>query len=333
MNAVSNAWIDGGALRTYRHAPNTGSRKSWAAGDATSRGVRHRADRAARRDGLSLARSARRSGASTTCCSAATRSSTSKASAATSWRTCCSRSASRRSSMRRPPSNARCACTRRCKDRLDADRAHRDRDAGAGRAHHRQDRPARESRRPRPLPPVHGRRPADPRPPDGRGLRGRGRRRSAHRRAAIAHGGAREPAVHRRTITTRTSASSATRSRCSSRTARRPSEFRSTPRSAIGAGAPRATRCWSRNSGLRWRPSSRRNSAAASRRYSPIRPGWTRLRWTTSSRTSCGTDPTPRPQSPKKVSCPAALARLRRRDLPPPPFLPRPGRGPARPAM
>src|SRR5687767_14160125 len=41
VNAVSNAWIDGGALRTYRHAQNTGSRKSWAAGDATSRGVRH----------------------------------------------------------------------------------------------------------------------------------------------------------------------------------------------------------------------------------------------------------------------------------------------------
>jgi len=40
INAISNAWIDGGALRTYRHAPNTGSRKSWAAGDATSRGVR-----------------------------------------------------------------------------------------------------------------------------------------------------------------------------------------------------------------------------------------------------------------------------------------------------
>ncbi len=37
----SNAFIDGGALRTYRHAPNTGSRKSWAAGDATSRAVRH----------------------------------------------------------------------------------------------------------------------------------------------------------------------------------------------------------------------------------------------------------------------------------------------------
>ena len=41
INAVSNAWIDGGALRTYRHAPNAGSRKSWAAGDATSRAVRH----------------------------------------------------------------------------------------------------------------------------------------------------------------------------------------------------------------------------------------------------------------------------------------------------
>jgi len=41
VNAISNAWLDGGALRTYRHAPNTGSRKSWAAGDATSRGVWH----------------------------------------------------------------------------------------------------------------------------------------------------------------------------------------------------------------------------------------------------------------------------------------------------
>lgn len=39
-NALTNAWIDNGSLRTYRHAPNTGSRKSWAAGDATSRAVR-----------------------------------------------------------------------------------------------------------------------------------------------------------------------------------------------------------------------------------------------------------------------------------------------------
>jgi 2-methylcitrate dehydratase len=41
VNALSNAWLDGGALRAYRHAPNTGARKSWAAGDATSRAVRH----------------------------------------------------------------------------------------------------------------------------------------------------------------------------------------------------------------------------------------------------------------------------------------------------
>src|SRR5210317_2260234 len=40
IDAVSNAWVDGSSLRTYRHAPNAGSRKSWAAGDATSRAVR-----------------------------------------------------------------------------------------------------------------------------------------------------------------------------------------------------------------------------------------------------------------------------------------------------
>ena len=41
INAISNSWIDGGALRTYRHAPNTGPRKSWAAGDACRRAVIH----------------------------------------------------------------------------------------------------------------------------------------------------------------------------------------------------------------------------------------------------------------------------------------------------
>lgn len=40
VDALSHAWVDGQSLRTYRHAPNTGSRKSWAAGDATSRGLR-----------------------------------------------------------------------------------------------------------------------------------------------------------------------------------------------------------------------------------------------------------------------------------------------------
>ncbi len=40
VNALSQAWVDGQSLRTYRHFPNAGSRKSWAAGDATSRAVR-----------------------------------------------------------------------------------------------------------------------------------------------------------------------------------------------------------------------------------------------------------------------------------------------------
>ncbi|MAL98973.1 MAG: 2-methylcitrate dehydratase [Alteromonadaceae bacterium] len=40
LSALSHAWVDGQSLRTYRHAPNAGSRKSWAAGDASSRGVR-----------------------------------------------------------------------------------------------------------------------------------------------------------------------------------------------------------------------------------------------------------------------------------------------------
>ena len=40
VNAISNAWIDGQSLRAYRHSPQAGSRKSWAAGDAASRGVR-----------------------------------------------------------------------------------------------------------------------------------------------------------------------------------------------------------------------------------------------------------------------------------------------------
>ena len=53
---VSQAWVDGRALRTYRHAPNTGSRKSWAAGDATSRAVRLALIAQDRRDGLSRRR-------------------------------------------------------------------------------------------------------------------------------------------------------------------------------------------------------------------------------------------------------------------------------------
>src|SRR3546814_6038772 len=74
------------------------------------------------------------------------------------------------------------------------DREDRHRDPGSRRAHPRQDRPAGQLRRPRPLPPVHGRRAADLRPPDRCGLQRRHRRRPAHRRAPVEDGGVGEPA-------------------------------------------------------------------------------------------------------------------------------------------
>ena len=54
VNAISLAWVDGQSLRTYRHAPNTGSRKSWAAGDATSRAVKISPNCVHRRNGISI---------------------------------------------------------------------------------------------------------------------------------------------------------------------------------------------------------------------------------------------------------------------------------------
>ncbi len=59
VNAVSHSWIDNGSLRTYRHAPNTGSRKSWAAGDACRRAVIHALNAVKGCDGHPSALSAR----------------------------------------------------------------------------------------------------------------------------------------------------------------------------------------------------------------------------------------------------------------------------------
>ena len=73
VNALSNAFADGGSLRVYRHAPNTGTRKSWAAGDATSRAVRLGANSAQGRDGISLQHFPRILGDSRMYCSRATR--------------------------------------------------------------------------------------------------------------------------------------------------------------------------------------------------------------------------------------------------------------------
>ena len=174
INAVSNAWIDGGALRTYRHAPNTGSRKSWAAGDATSRAVRHALIALTGEMGYPSALTAKTWGFQDVLFKGK----------ALSYPQAFGSYVMENVLFKisypaefHAQTAVECAmrCIRRSKDRLDGDRAHRDRDAGAGRAHHRQDRPARESGRSRSLHPVHGRDPADLRPPHGRGLRGRGR--------------------------------------------------------------------------------------------------------------------------------------------------------------
>jgi 2-methylcitrate dehydratase len=219
INAVSNAWIDGGALRTYRHAPNTGSRKSWAAGDATSRAVRHALIALTTARWVIRRRCRRRLGLLRRAVQGQAVRLAAAASAATSWRTCCSRSASRRSSTRRRRSSAADAAPAgQGQDR--AHRAHHDRDAGARSAHHRQDRTARESRGPRSLHPVHGGDSAAVRPADAddyedavaqirASMRCAPRCRSAKTRRS------------RRITTIPPSATSATRCRCFSRTARR----------------------------------------------------------------------------------------------------------------
>ena len=110
VNAVSNAWLDGGALRTYRHAPNTGSRKSWAAGDATSRGVRHALLARAGEMGYPSALTAKGWGFQDVLFKGRPIA-LERRSARTSWRTCCSRSRSRPSFTRRRPSRRRSRCT------------------------------------------------------------------------------------------------------------------------------------------------------------------------------------------------------------------------------
>ena len=139
-------------------------------------------------------------------------------------------------------------------------RADHDPHARVGDPHHRQEGPARQSGRPRPLHPVHGRGAADLRPPHRRRLRGQRRRRSAHRRAARQDGLRRGPAVHARLPRSRRSARSRTASRSSSRTARARRKSSSNIRSAIAAAAPKACRCWSRSSGPTSRAASRRSS-------------------------------------------------------------------------
>ena len=220
INAVSNAWIDGGALRTYRHAPNTGSRKSWAAGDATSRAVRHALIALTGEMGYPSALTAKTWGFQDVLFKGKALSYPQSLGSYVMENVLFKISY--------PGRVPRADRGRGGDDAAPAgrepprpDRAHRDRDAGAGRAHHRQDRPARESRRSRSLHPVHGGDPADLRPTHRRRLRRQRRERSARRSAAQRRCRCARTRSSPRNTTQPTSGTSATPCRYSSATAAR----------------------------------------------------------------------------------------------------------------
>ena len=274
VNALSNAFLDGGALRTYRHAPNTGSRKSWAAGDATSRAVRLALMARQGEMGYPSALTAptwgfqdvlfRGQAARPGAAPRLLRDGEYPVQDLLPGRV--SRPDRGRGGVRPPPAGQGSA---------GRNRDHPHRDAGIRRADHRQDRAAAQPGRPGPLPAVHGRRRPAQGPPDGRGLRGRRRGRPAHRPAPRPHGREGGPPHDARTIWTRQSARSATRSRWCSGAASPPRRSRSITRSATAAAAPRGSRCC-------W-PSSRRTSAHGSRRRRSSacwRPAPTRLEQT-----------------------------------------------------
>jgi len=195
VNAVSNAWIDGGALRTYRHAPNTGSRKSWAAGDATSRAVRHALIAltgetalpvGAVGEDLGLLRRALQGRAF----------SLPQPFGSYVMENVLFKISYPAEFHAQTAVEAAMTLHPQVRDRLaDIERIVIETQEPGVRIH-RQGGAARQSRRPRSLPPVHGRGAADFRAPHRGGLRGHGRRRCAHRCAARQDAGAREPDVH-----------------------------------------------------------------------------------------------------------------------------------------
>ena len=200
VNALSQAFVDGQALRTYRHAPNTGSRKSWAAGDATSRAVRLALISATGEMGYPSALTAPNWGFYDVLFkgkpfrfqraygSYVMENVLFKISYPAEFHS----QTAVEAAMTLHDNLKTMGRTRR------RHRVHRHPHARGLHPHHRQEGPARQSGRPRPLHPVHGRRAADLRPPDREGLRGRDRRRSAHRRAARQNRLRRGPAIHPR---------------------------------------------------------------------------------------------------------------------------------------
>ena len=188
IDALSLAWVDGQSLRTYRHAPNTGSRKSWAAGDATSRAVRLALMAQRGRDGLPVG--ADRKDLGLLRCFVPGQGI--QISAAL-WLLRDGERAvqdqlpggvSRADGGRSRDDAARAAWTSVGKTATDIRKNH-DSHARGVPAHHRQERAACESRRPRPLRAVHDRDSAALRQADGSRLRGRCCRRSDSVRASM----------------------------------------------------------------------------------------------------------------------------------------------------
>ena len=198
INAVSLAWVDGQSLRTYRHAPNTGSRKSWAAGDATSRAVR-----------LALIAKTGEMGYPSVL-------------TAKTWGFYDVLFKGNEFKFQRPYGSyvmenvlfkisfpaefhSQTAVEAAMTIHGELQEARQDREGHQEdhdphprgvHPHHRQEGPAQQSGRPRPLHPVHGRGADHLRAADGRRLRGRRRGRSAHRRAARQDRLRRGQAVH-----------------------------------------------------------------------------------------------------------------------------------------
>ncbi len=136
-------------------------------------------------------------------------------------------------------------------NRIDEIEARRDRDAGSRRAHHRQDRPARQLRRSRPLHSVYGCRAADLRPPHRGRLRRHGCGGSSHRRTAREDDREGKSRVHEGLFRPRETLHRQTRCRCSSRTGRRPKKSRSISRSGTASAAQRGSRSFWRSLPMR----------------------------------------------------------------------------------
>ena len=184
INALSNAWTDGGALRTYRHAPNTGSRKSWAAGDATARGVRHALMAMQGEMGYPVGALGQDMGLLRRAVSRASPSQLARPFGSYVMEHVLFKISFPAEFHAQTAVEGASNCIRRVKNRLneiDESRHHHPR---IGDPHHRQDRPAAQSRRPRSLPAIHDRHRPDFRRAHRGSLRRRSRRRSAHRRAA-----------------------------------------------------------------------------------------------------------------------------------------------------